>query len=182
MKKLFAIISRLSKRERIILYGTVFVISLVLLDRLVLGTILSKIKSLNQEIKTQEATIKKSLHILAQKDRIEKETNKYTSFVAPAQSKEEEMVFLLKVIEELADGSSVYVIDIKPGSFTESGVFRKYLVKLTCEAQMEQLTELFYKIESSDKLLQIEKYDIKPKTEGSSVVRCSISISKAVFP
>lgn len=182
MKNLSAFISRLSKRERLVFYGTAFVIAIVFLDRLVLGAILFKMKSLSQEIKVQEATIKKSLHILAQKDRIEKEANKYTAFVTPAQSEEEEMILLLKAIEELADKSSAYVIDIKPGGFTESGVFKKYLVKLNCEAQMEQLTEFFYKIESSDKLLQIEKYDIKPKTEGSSVVRCSMSISKAVFP
>ncbi|MCK4519565.1 MAG: hypothetical protein KAT96_00120 [Candidatus Omnitrophica bacterium] len=182
IKKLSAYILRLSKREKFVFFSAIFFVSLIFLDRLVLGPILSKMKLLNKEIQSQESTIKKSLHILAQKDRLKKETNKYASFVVPAQSQEEEMVFFLKDIEELANKCSVYVIDIKSAGLAEEGIFKKYFVRLNCEAQMEQLTELFYKLESSSKMLKIEKYDIKPKTEGSSVVRCTVSISKAVLP
>lgn len=182
IKKLSTFILRLSKREKFVLYGAVFFVSLVFLDRLVLGSILSKIKLLNKEIQSQEATIKKSLHILVQKDRIKKEANKYASFVTPAQSQEEEIVFFLKGIEELANKCSVYVIDIKSVGLAEEGIFKKYLVRLNCEAQMEQLTALFYELESSNRMLKIEKYDIRPKTQGSSIVRCTVSISKAVLP
>ena len=182
IKKLSIFISRLSKKEKFVFCGAVFFVSLVFVDRLILGSILSKIKLLDKEIQSQEATIKKSLHILAQKDRIKKEADKYASFVIPAQSQEEEMVFFLKDIEELANKCSVYVIDIKSAGLAEEGVFKKYLVKLNCEAQMEQLTALFHGVESSNKLLKIEKYDIRPKTGGSSIVRCTASISKAVLP
>lgn len=182
IKKLSTSLSRLSKREKLILYGVIFFVSLVFLDRLILRSILSKIKLLDKEIQSQEATIKKSLHILVQKDRIKKEANKYASFVTSAQSQEEEMVFLLKGIEELANKRSVYVIDIKSAGLAEEGIFKKYLVRLNCEAQMEQLTGFFYELESSNRMLKIEKYDIRPKTEGSSIVRCTVSISKMVMP
>lgn len=182
MKKLSTYISHLSKSEKIILCGAVFFVSLVFLDRLILSSILSKIKLLDREVQSQEAAIKKSLHILTQEDRIKKEANKYASFATPAQSQEEEMVFFLKDIEELANKSSVYVIDMKSAGFAEEGIFRKYLVRLNCEAQMEQLTGLFYELESSNRMLTIEKYDIRPKTEGSSIVKCAVSISKAVLP
>jgi hypothetical protein len=182
IEKLFASFSRLSKRERLVLYGAVFFISFAFLDRLILGPILSRIKSLNEDIQDQKTMIKKNLHILAQKDRITKEMNKYTPFLMQAQSQEEEMVFLLKEIEELTNKCSVYVIDIKSAGLAEEGMFKKYLVRLNCEAQMEQLTQLFYELESSNSLLKIEKFDIRPKTAGSSVVRCTTSISKAVLP
>ena len=182
LKILSTFFSRLSKRERLVLYGAIFFISVALLDRLMLGPILSKVKSLNKEIQSQEALSKKSLHILAQKDRIIKEVNRYASYVAHAQSQEEEIIFLLKEIEKMANKSSVYVIDIKSTGLVEEGILKKYLVKLNCEAQMEQLTKFFYDVENSNKLLKIEKYDIRPKTEGSSVLRCTASISKAVLP
>ena len=97
-------------------------------------------------------------------------------------SEEEEAVFLLKEIEEIANKSSVYVIDIKSAGLQKGDLLEKFLVKLNCEAQMEQLTKFFYDLESSKKLLKVEKYDIKPKTEGSSVVRCALTISKGVLP
>ena len=182
MKKLSIYISRLSKSEKIILCGAAFFVSLVFLDRLILSSILSKIELLDREVQSQEAMIKKSLHILTQEDRIKKEANQYASFVTPAQSQEEETVFFLKDIEELANKCSVYVIDMKSSGLTEEDMFKKYLVRLNCEAQMEQLIRLFYELESSTKMLKIEKYDIRPKTEGSSIVRCTVSISKVVLP
>lgn len=182
IKKLFVSFSRLPKRNKIILFGVVFFISFVFPVRLMLGSILSKIKLLNKEIQSQEVTIRKSLQMLSQKDRIEKEVDKYTFFATVAQSQEEEIVILLKDIEELANKCSVYMIDIKPAGFTKEGILKKYLVRLNCEAQMEQIAEFFYKLESSKGLLKIEKYDIRPKTEGSSIVRCAMSISKAVLP
>ena len=182
LKILTAFFSHLSKRERFVLYGAIFFISLALLDHLTLGPILSKIKSLNEEIRNQEIMIKKSLHILAQRDRIIKEVDIYSSYVTGAQSQEEETVFLLQKLEEIANESSVYVIDIKSAGLTEEGILKKYLVKINCEAQIEQLSRFFYDIESSNKLLKIEKYDIKPKTEGSSIVRCAMTISKALLP
>ena len=182
IKRLFNLFSRLSKRERLVLYAASFFIALVLLDRLVMGPILFKIKSLNQEIQSQKSFIKRNLHILAQKERIRKEVNIYASYVTAAQSQEEETVFLLKEIEEIANESSVYVIDIKSAGFEKEGILKKYLVKINCEAQMEQLIHFFYDVESSNKLLQIEKYDMRPKTEGSSVLRCALSISQVVMP
>jgi len=181
LKRLSTFFSRLSKRERFILYCVFCFISLALLDRLILRPILSKVKSLNREIQSQEATIKKNLYILAKKDSILKEADEYVLYVTHEQSQEEEVLFLLKEIEKLANKASVYVIDIKSAGLEEDGMFRKYLVKLNCEAQMEQITRFFYDVESSNKLLKIEKYDIKPKTEGSSVLRCTTSISKAVL-
>ncbi len=182
LSDLFLRLSRLSKREKVVLYGAVFFISLTFLDRLILGPILSEIKSLNTEIQNQEAMIKKNLHILAQKERIKKDLSYYDSYVVYAASPEEETVFLLKDIEKRANKSSIYVVDIKSAGEDEEGEIKKYLVKLNCEAQMEQLSKFFYDVESSKKLLKIENYNIRPKSEGSSVLKCTVSISKALLP
>jgi len=181
-KKLYAIFARLSKRERMILGGSMIFISLAAVDRLILGPIILKTKSLHQEIQGQKDTIRKSLHILAQKDRITKEITHYNSYVTSVRSEEEEAVFLLQDLEEMANKSSVYVIDIKTAGLKTADIFKKFLVRLNIEAQMEQLMDFFYSIENSKKLLKIEKYDLKPKTEGSSILRCSMTISKAVLP
>ena len=169
---------RLSKREKFVLYTAVFIISLVFLDRLIIGPIFHRISSLEDEIRDKESNIKKNMRILSQKDKIIAESAKYASFFKESKSEGEEITVTLKEVENLASKNSVYLIDMKPAGIKKTGSYRKYEVNLSCEAQMEQLAQFMYDIENSPALLTIEKYEIGPKSKESSVARCSMSISK----
>lgn len=182
IKAFYTFLSRLSKKEKMIFYLAVFFVSLALLDHLIVSPISSKINSLNKEIQEKELAIKKFLHLIVLKDKILAESKKYSSLVDDTESQEEEMTSILKEIENLANKTSVYLIDMKPAGFKETGSAKKYQINLNCEAQMEQLTDFMYSIENSNKLLTIEKYQLSPKSKESSVVRCSMSISKIVMP
>jgi hypothetical protein len=182
IKSILSSISRLSKRERTILYATLFVVGLVLLDRLMLSPILSKIQALNETISLQEDTIEQSLLIVMQEERIEGESKQYVSYLSQPQGEEKEVTAFLKEVENVAKKSAVYLIDIKPAGKDVDGVSSRYFVKLNFEAQMEQVFNFFHNITNSQQLLKIEGYEINPKTEGTSVVTCSTSISKAIIP
>lgn len=183
LRQLLAFLERLSKREKILFYCAAFLVSLILFDHLLISPIFSKIRALQREIQERESAIKKNLHIVAHKDRILAEVAKYSSFFSTTSlADEEELTSLLKELETLANKSSVYLIDMKPGSFKEAGLPRRCLVNLNCEAQMEQLIDFIYAIESSSKILVIEKYQISPKSGESSVARCSMVISRLLIP
>ena len=182
IKSIVAIISRLSKRERTVLYATAFFIGLLLLDRLVLSPILSKINELNETISLQEEAIKQSLLIVTQEKRIEGESNLYISYLSQPEGEEKEVTKFLKEVENIAKKSSVYLVDIKPAGKDVDGVSTRYFLKLNFEAQMEQAFSFFHNITNYDQLLKIEGYEINPKTEGTSVITCSTSISKALIP
>jgi Tfp pilus assembly protein PilO len=182
LQAFYTILGRLSKREKFIFYCALLIVSITLLDRLIIYPIFSKLNLLNKEIKEKEAGIRKNLHILAHKDRILAESTKYSSFLSSLKSEEEEMTSILKEIESLADKTSIYLIDMKPGGLKDMGTSKKYLVNLNCEAQMEQLVNFIYSIESSNKLLTVDKYQISPKSRESSIARCRITISKVVVP
>ena len=174
-------LSRLSQREKLIFYGAVFFISATLLDRFVIDPIFSKMEELNKEIQEKESAIKRSLHILAHKDRILAEREKYSAFSSGLKPGEEEMTSLLREIEKLANKSSVYLIDMKPAGLKKVATSEKYFINLNCEAQMEQLTSFIYDLESSNKLFSVERYLINPKSKESSVAKCSLYISKIVM-
>ena len=178
IQALHTFLSNLSKKERITLYAAIFIVSLVLLDRLIIHPIYSKIESLDKEIREKESAIKKNIRIVSQKDRILTESAKYSSFLSASESEEEEVTSILKEIETIANKNSVYLFDMKPASSKKTGGSKRYTVNLNCEAQMEQLTEFMYNIENSNKLLTIEKYEISPKSKESSIAKCSMSISK----
>lgn len=182
IKGLHTFLSRLSKREKTVLYAAVFFVSLTMLDRSVISPIFSKIGGLNDEIIGVKSEIKKNLHMLAHKDRILAESDKYSSLLVSSKSEEEEMTALLKEIEKIANKSSVYLVDMKPGGLKKAGPSEKYYINLNGEAQMEQIIDFMYNIENSDKLLSIEKYRIGPKSKDSSVARCTVSISKMLMP
>jgi Tfp pilus assembly protein PilO len=182
LKSIVTLISRLSKRERTIFYVTVFVVGVVLLDRLILSPILSKITELNDTIRLEEEAIEQSLLIVTQEKRIEGEAKEYSSYLSKVQTEEKEVTSFLKEVENIAKQSAVYLIDVKPSGKNVDGVSTRYFVKLSFEAQMEQVMNFFHSITNFNQLLKIESFEIAPKSEGGSVVTCSTSISKAIIP
>ena len=181
IQALYSFLSRLSKREKLIFYGAATFVSLAMIDQLIVTPIYSKITSLNKEVVDKEAGIKKNLRILSQKDRIVEERNRYASLLNKFESGEEDITALLKEVEVLAGKNSVYLIDIKPVGLESEEGQEKYLVRLNCEAEMTGIFSFIYSVESSDKLLTVEDYKITPKSPGSSVARCTMSISKRVM-
>ena len=182
IKSIVSFISRLSKRERTIFYVTVFVIGLVFLDRLILSPILSKIQELNETISLQEEAIGQGLLMVMQEKRIKGESRQYISYLSQPETEEKEVTAFLKEVENIAKKSSVYLVDIKPAGKNVDGVSTRYFVKLNFEAQMEQVFNFFHNITNFEQLLKIEEYKINPKTEGTSIITCSTSISKAIIP
>jgi Tfp pilus assembly protein PilO len=179
LQPLLKILSGLSKREKTVLYVTVAIVSLVALDRLIIYPVYTKIISLNKEIKESEAGINRDLRILSQQERILLETKKYASFLANPESEEEAMTSFLKEIENLANKSSLYIVDMKPGGTkVDKDKTKRFQLILSCEGQMEQVIEFMYNVENMDLLVTIDRYQISPKSKDSTIVQCAITISK----
>ena len=182
IQTLYTVFSRLSKQERTVLYIAVIFVLVMLLDRLIISPIYLNLKSLDKEIADRQTTLKQDLRILAQKEKILAEAGKYSSFVHVPKSDDEVVTVLLKEIEGLAAKSAVYLVDMKPGGVKTEGSGKKYLVNVSCEGKMEQIADFMYNIESSGKLLKIERYQIAPKSKESTAAACSMSISEIAMP
>ena len=181
-EKLVKLYQGLSQREKVILYVSVAVVLVVFADQLILGPIVRSLHSLDQKIYDTEANIKGSIRLLGQKEKMKKEAEHYASYAKSSKSSEEEILVLLKLIQELASQASVNLLYSKPGGGGESKQRNVYRVSLECEGQMEQLINFFYAIENSKLLLQIEKYSLQPTAKGSSVVKCAAVVSMASIP
>ena len=182
IKSILSFITRLSKRERVIFYATACVVSLVLVDRTILSPILAKVDSLGEAVRAKEETIEQSLLIVNQEERIEGESSRYTSFLSEPQTEEKAITAFLKELETIAKKSSIYVTDMKSTGKEVDGTIVQHFAKLNFEAQMEQVFNFFYNVTNFELLIKIEDYQIRPKSEGSSVIVCSISISKTLIP
>ena len=176
------ILTRLSKREKLVLYAVIAVISCAFLDRLVIRPIGSKFRQLNEEILVQRKLLGKNIRNLTQKEMVLKEYKKFETYSKSSGSDEEEMAEFLNEIEKFARKSAVYLVDIKPRPIMSIDFYKKCIVEIESEAEMEALMEFLYQIEASDKLLKVEQLQLVPKKAGSSITKGLIVITKALIP
>ena len=181
INKIIALYQKLSKRERTILHVVFVAIGILVMDRIVIGPVFQKMSSLDRQIRDEETTIKKSLHVLLRKQQISNENRQFVIFSVDSKNPEREMTILLKEIENIANRSSVSLLYEKPGNTKEDGAIKKYFATLECEAQMSDVASFFHNIENSTKLLQVEKYSIQPKSKESSIAKCSVTVSRTIL-
>lgn len=181
MNKLMEMHKKLSKNEKRILFLTITILGFVFIDKVIVLPITTTLGNLNASIHDQETSIKKSMKVLLHKDGIIEENHDYIGYSVEAKDPEEETVGLLKDIEVIAEKSGVNLLFVKPGKVDNEKGIKRYYASLECEAQMEQVGQFFHGIESSTKLLKIEKYQIQPKSKDSSIARSSVTIYKTVL-
>jgi len=181
IQTIYGFLSRLSKREKAIFYIAAIFVLVTALDRLIIYPIYSHMKSLDKDIEEKERALKNYMKIISQKDRLKSELAKYATFLNTSKSEVQDINALLKELEGLTSKSSVYLIDMKPAGTKESGQNKKYLVTLSLEGNMEQIADFMYNIENSSKLLQVERFQISPKSKGSNVAQCSMTVSQVVI-
>ncbi|MCM8800047.1 MAG: type 4a pilus biogenesis protein PilO [Candidatus Omnitrophica bacterium] len=180
IKGLYEFLNNLSPREKKIFYIALFILGSVFIDRLVISPIIYRMQTLTKEIEEKESSIRRYLQIISQKDRVKQQINKLSIFFENLKPSEDDTTSILKELERLANKSGVYIVDIKPAGLRQEGNFKKYVINLSCEVQMEQLVEFMYNIESSHKLLTIERYQISPKSKETSIASCTMTITKLV--
>jgi len=180
IKTLSSFMSKLSKREKVIFYITVFVVFSLVVARFLLNPAVSRMEALDKETAKQEENIKKSLLLLSREEEIIAEYDRYSLYFEKPETKSTEPISFLKNIENLAQNSSVELMDIKPSSLQEETSTKEYFVNLNCEAPMDRIFDFLYSIENSEQLLRVERMLIAPKEEGEgdNIVKCNIYISK----
>lgn len=174
-------LSRLSKRERYIVYITVVVVISILFDKVVLSPIIERINKLNREIFIQEKRLEKSLRILAQEELITSEYKKYTQFIRQSRSDEEEIAEFLSDIEKLVRKSSVFLADIKPGSVITAGPYRKYTVEIKTESKISYLADFIYQLEESPRLFRVKDFRLMPKKKDSTTLKMRMTVTQILI-
>ncbi len=171
--------AKLSPKEKTLLFVTLGLISLALLDAFVLGPILSRSRIMDAEIHAKEETIKRNLRIISFRDSIESEYQGYQSYLDSADKMREEIIGdLLKKIEVMARDHKIGIINIQPGDIAENPVFQEYKTSLECEGAFADLLGFMRDLEGSEFLFKITKYSMIPKSKGGEVLICTMDISR----
>jgi hypothetical protein len=180
---IFAKIRQLSAREKIVFYGTLIVVSLALVDRLIIGTFSGINADLDKRIQNKEAQIRAGLRVTSQEKRISTQSANFRSYLNNAASENEEFTGILKAIDSLAPVQPGFnLMEVKPAGVKQAAQAKKYLVTLNCEGTMEKIGEFMYNIETANKLFVVEKYELTPKSRDTNLAKCAMTISNLVLP
>jgi Tfp pilus assembly protein PilO len=179
--KLIDVYIKMSKTEKKVLGAAVMLVGLAFADRVILTPVMTTLAHQAASIREQESSIKKSMNVLLHKDGIIAESRDYMSYSVEAKDPEQEMVALLKEVEAIAERSGVTLAFVKPAATKEEEKVKRYYCTLECEGPMDKMATFFHGIESSNKLLKIEKYQLQPKAKESSIARAALTIYKTVL-
>jgi hypothetical protein len=175
---MFKLFSRLSKRERIIVYILLAAISFMLFDRMVLSPIGKRMDALNNEIISQEKKLIKSIHIVQQEESIIDEYNEYTKQLKQAGSDEGEITVFQKNVEELTKKTNLSVINMQPSGVETAELYKKYTIKLDAEATAVQLTDFLYQLERGFQLMRVSEFSLSLGRGKPSVLKIYMLITK----
>ncbi|MFA5099661.1 MAG: type 4a pilus biogenesis protein PilO [Candidatus Omnitrophota bacterium] len=181
IQALYTTLSKMSKREKMVLYGAIAFVAVAFMDRAIVGPIISRTRALDKDITDKKAAISRDLKILAQKESIELRKAEYKAFSVLETTPEEDTSSLLKEVETLASKSKVYLADMKPQDSKQEQEFKKYQVNVNCEATFDKFIEFLYNIENSKKVLKIEKFSISLKSRQDPTLKCALTVSKVVL-
>lgn len=171
---------KLSSKEKIGLGLGMAVALLALFDRAVIGPLSNKTRHLNQEIRLAELDLSRDLRNLEEKEAITKKFQDYAKYVKQMGSDEEEMARVLREVENLANKSSVNLLEVKPQMPRPKDLPKQFTVEVEAQGAMPALVMFLQQMNTSDCLLRAERITLKLKEK--SLLHASILVTKIVIP
>jgi hypothetical protein len=172
-----ALYGKLSSKGKILFFVAIGTSSLLLMDAIVLGPILSQMKVMDADIIAKTETIHRNIRILSFEDSIFQEHKKYETFLQRAdQSEEEIMADHLKEIESLGQAQTVKVSNIQSGEMEENPLVRIYEINIEGEGSLTNVLSFMNLLEESKYLFKIQSYQLSPKSKDGSVMKYKMDI------
>lgn len=176
------IFPNLTKGEKKLFFLTLILIFIWVAHSFVIRPIVTKWKELDDRVSMTGLKLEKSQKIISKREKIQGEYKTYASPIKMVGSEEEEMAKFLTEIESLAGSSSVRIIDIKPRPIKKVEFYKKYLVELEGEGNINQMSKFIYDMQNSPHLLKIDDFAMGTKGAGTNLLKCHILVSKILIP
>jgi nucleoside diphosphate kinase len=173
--------TKLSKREKTIVYVTAVIVFFGLVDRLVYYPIVNRFRELDQEILLQEKLRITNWRHLAAGGAVRKAYSAYDGYALIAGSDEEEMASLLNEIEGLARKTGLSLVNVKPKPLTKEKVWKQYPVEIEVETEWASLIKFIHGLYTSKYLLRVKHLRLMPKGKRNTRVRGYLIVNKSVI-
>lgn len=175
-------LAQLKPRERLLAVGSVAVLLLVMLDRLVVSPWSRHGQTVRQEIARMEEALKNHHRLLERKDRVMRKLERYQRYLKPAVTDDLQMAALLKEVEEIATETNVHVIEIKPLTVEAGERVTRYALEARFECKLDAWTEFVYRVEASPSLFQVVRAGLSVREEKPDRLEGYLRVASVAVP
>lgn len=171
-------LASLSKRERIA-FGLGVVIALVaILDQLVARPVRGTISDLEQRIATRAIEGAAFRRKAARRPGLEAILREFAPFVRRTGSDEQETAVIQATIEALAAEAGISRIEYKSREAQDGKWFKTFKLEIECEAEVPQLMDLLYRLNTATDTLRVEQLTARPKGRQSRYVTAVFLVTR----
>ena len=173
-------LSSLSRRERLLAMAGALILSVMALDRGVLGPWLRHTRTIHQEIQRLEAMIRNDRELSRRKPKILEQAQTYQEYLSLTPSPEPDMASLLREIETLGSRSGVSLGRVKPLEETTEGLPQRFAIEVEYKGSLQEWVHFVYLLQTSRSLFEVERATVARMQEGSSQVQGSLRLTSQV--
>ena len=174
-------ISKLNDQEKKIFNVTVLFILLACFDRLFLGPVLERLKTVDEEIAHQENSIVRDLRFLSYKNKITKESEAFSKYMVSRIPEEDDIsTAFFSRMEKLANQSKVNLIKSNPAQTKKEKDFTEYYANIDCTGALSDVVTFMYAVNSGEDLFKIVQFSMTPKKGTFNEVNASMKIVKLI--
>ncbi len=148
--------SALSTRERLLTAGVVFVMCVLLLDRVVLGPWWRHIHDVNQEIHRLTKSIRTYEQLLERKPQLLAEVEAYSAYLRQLEAGQGDVAALLREIETIGKESGISLGEVKPVTGSSESL-QEYFFEIHFNGSLKQWIHFVYLLQTSKTLFQIDR-------------------------
>ena len=174
---------KLSSRERKGLVLAAVCALLALSDKLIVRRLAANLDRLGRQLKLEERKLAGNLRILDsnRKAVIRQQYRQHGHKLRKQSTSAEENAALLAQVETFARSANVTLVATRPREVMREGFYEEYAVAIEIEAELENIVDFLYRIESSPRLLRIKEATLSPRTkELRSPVRGMLLITQVL--
>ena len=177
------LLTKFSDREKKILYyGAIPAWLVAFFYLLFFGPVMNKLDALHEQRSRQEDIVRGDLLFLKyDKERIQKEIEALSKyFVQKQQDVDVINAEFLSVVEGLATLSNVNLVKSNPAETEKEKYYSKYFANLDCEGKLEDVIAFLHRINSSNELLKVVRFNMSSKRGSPDVVNVSMTVAKLI--
>lgn len=173
-------LSSLRPRERLFAVGCGAILLVVMLDRLVIAPWTAHRRAVGQEIRQMEEALRHHHRLADRKVRVTAEQARYQRYLRPAVPDDLQVAALVKELQELAGGSGVKLIEIKPLGVQTDDALKRYTVEIRFDGLLEEWVEFVFRVETSPSLYEILRATLTVPEEHPDRVAGVLRVVSAV--
>ncbi len=175
-------IKNMSKRERYIALAAISFIAIAILYNFIIDPIAKEWQSLDNEMASKTAALRRDLDILSARKTLETNYSKFAKYIKSDKSEEESVADLLSYLESLSRSDSCLVINIKPIGAKDIGLYKELLIDLSSEGGIQQFTKFLYDVENTkNMILKVRHFVLTSKSGQEGTLKGSFLISKIII-